>query len=175
MVAPGRRSPVPVLIRLVLLAAKWLAGQQERAGPSVDSRLNQKNRMAIKSRNSGRRFPKAVVTAIRDGKILGIRAGTKPHRIIGIWAVVVEGRVFVRSWSLKPRSWYRTFLEEPRGVIEVNGREIPIRAVRTKSERLKDAVDRAYLEKYNTPGSIKYARDLTRAKSRATTTELAPI
>src|SRR5437773_9208856 len=97
---------------------------------------------------SKRRFPQPVVNSIRDEKILGIRAGTKPHRIIGIWAVVVEGRVFVRSWSLKPRSWYRTFLEEPRGVVEINGREIPVRAVFTRSERLKDAVDQAYREKF---------------------------
>ena len=122
-----------------------------------------------------RRFTDDVLAAIRDGKILGIRAGTQPHRFIGIWAVVVEGRVFVRSWSLKPRSWYRTFLEEPRGAVRVAGREVPVRAVRTRSERLKDAVDRAYLEKYNTPGSVKYARDLGRAKSRATTTELVPL
>ena len=116
------------------------------------------------------RFPAAIVAAIRDGQILGIRAGAAPHRIIGIWAVVVEGRVFVRSWSLKPRSWYRTFREDPRGVIAVSGREIPVRAVRTRSERLQDAIDEAYLRKYHTPGSIKYARDLGRAKSRATTT-----
>src|ERR1051325_799715 len=121
-----------------------------------------------------RRFPDDVLSLIRDGKILGIRAGTQPHRFIGIWAVVVEGRVFVRSWSLKPRSWYRTFLEEPRGTVQVAGREIAVRAVHTRSERLKDAVDRAYLEKYNTPGSIKYARDLGGATSRATTTELVP-
>jgi hypothetical protein len=121
------------------------------------------------------RFPDDILAVIREGKILGIRAGTQPHRIIGIWAVVVEGRVFVRSWSLKPRSWYRTFLEEPRGVVQVAGREIAVRAVRTRSERLKDAIDRAYLEKYNTPGSVKYARDLGRAKSRDTTTELVPI
>jgi len=87
---------------------------------------------------------------------------------------VVEGRVFVRSWSLKPRSWYRTFLGEPRGAIQVSGREIPVRAVRTRSERLKDAIDRAYLAKYHTPGSLRFARDLGRAKSRATTTELVP-
>src|SRR5437762_5345573 len=118
--------------------------------------------------------PKEIIAAIREGKILGIRAGTKPHRIIGIWVVVVEGRVFVRSWSLKPRSWYRTFLEEPRGTIQVAGREIPVRAVQTRSERLKDAVDRAYLEKYKSRGAIKYARDLGRSKSRATTTELVP-
>src|SRR6266545_815272 len=119
-----------------------------------------------------RRFPAEIQAAIRDEKILGLRAGTQPHRFIGIWAVVVEGRVFVRSWSLKPRSWYRTFLVEPRGTIQIAGREIPVRAVRTRSERLKDAVDRAYLEKYKTPGSIQYARDLARAESRETTTEL---
>src|SRR6266550_8032052 len=121
-----------------------------------------------------RGFADDIVAAIRDGKILGIRAGSQPHRFIGIWAVVVEGRIFVRSWSLKARSWYRAFLEEPRGAINVDGRELPVRAVGTRSERLKDAVDRAYLEKYKTPGSIKYARDLGRAKSRATTTELVP-
>ncbi len=122
-----------------------------------------------------RRFPAAIVAVIRDGQILGIRAGTEPHRIIGIWAVVVEGRVFVRSWSLKPRSWYRTFLKQPQGVIAISGRQIPVRAVRTRSERLKDAVDQAYLRKYHTRASIKYARDLGRAKSRATTTELVPL
>jgi hypothetical protein len=121
-----------------------------------------------------RRFPPDIVVAIRREKMLAIRAGTRPHRFIGIWAVVVQGRVFVRSWSLKPRSWYRTFLEEPRGTIQIAGRTIPVRAVRTRSERLKDAVSRAYLEKYHTPGSIHYAKDLGRAKSRATTTELVP-
>ncbi len=122
-----------------------------------------------------RRFVPDIVAAIRDGKVLRIRAGSQPHRFIGIWAVVVKGRVFVRSWSLKPRSWYRTFLKEPRGVAEVAGRKIPVRAVRTRSERLKDAVDRAYLKKYNAPWALKFARDLGRAKSRATTTELVPV
>ena len=124
--------------------------------------------------NPRRRFEETTLSAIREGKILRMRAGTRPHRFIGIWAVVVEGRVFVRSWSQKPRSWYRTFLEEPRGVVQVEGREVPVRAVRTRSERLKQAIDRAYLDKYDTPGSIKYARDLGRAASRATTTELVP-
>ena len=124
---------------------------------------------------TARRFRRKTIAAIRDGKILGIRAGTEPHRFIGIWAVVVEDRVFVRSWSLKPRSWYRTFLVEPRGTITVDGREIEVRAVQTRSERVKDAVSRAYLDKYNTQGSLKYARDLGRAKSRATTTELVPF
>lgn len=126
-------------------------------------------------KKSQRGFGADIVAAIRDGKILGIRAGTEPHRIIGIWSVVVEGRVFVRSWSLKPRSWYRTFLETPRGIIQVGDRQIPVRAVFTRSERLNAAIDRAYLEKFHTPGSIKFARDLGRKKSRETTTELVPL
>ncbi len=118
------------------------------------------------------RFPKEIVAAIREGKILGIRAGIKPHRIIGIWAVVVEGRVFVRSWSLKSRSWYRTFREEPQGIIEVNGREIPVRAVFTRSERLKKAVDRAYAKKFPTPGSKHFVEGFKEKTRRDTTTEI---
>ncbi|HEY7407565.1 MAG TPA: DUF2255 family protein [Gemmatimonadaceae bacterium] len=122
-----------------------------------------------------RTFAPKVLAAIRDGQVIGIRAGTQPHRVIGIWAVVVQGRVFVRSWSVKPRSWFRTFHDEPRGIVTVNDREIPVRAVFTRSEPLKDAVSRAYLEKYHTPGSVKFARDLGGAESRATTTELVPL
>jgi hypothetical protein len=114
-----------------------------------------------------RRFRAELLATIDEAKGLRIRAG--------VWAVVVEGRVFVRSWSLKPRSWYRTFLKEPRGAVQVGGREIPVRAIQTKGERLKDAVSRAYLAKYKTAGSLKYAQDLGRPKSRATTTELVPL
>ena len=122
-----------------------------------------------------RSFPNSTVDVLRDSKILGIRAGTKPHRVIGIWVVVVEGRVFVRSYSLKERSWYRTFLEEPRGIIEVNGKQIKVRPVFTRSERLKKLVDRAYAEKYNTPGSLHFVKGFKEKKRRDTTTELVPL
>jgi hypothetical protein len=121
-------------------------------------------------------FPNDILATIRKEKILGIRAGKdSTHRVIGIWAVVVEGRVFVRSWSLKPRSWWRTFLEDPYGMILVGKKEISIRAVQTRSERLKDLVNAAYKEKYNTTGSIQYVKEMSRKKSRDTTTELVPI
>ena len=121
-----------------------------------------------------RRFPADIVDAIRKCQVLGVRAGTGTHRIIGIWAVVVEGRVFVRSWSVKPDGWYETFRKEPQGTIAIEGRELPARAVQTRSERLKDAVDQAYHAKYQTKGALKYVRDLCEPKSRATTTELVP-
>jgi hypothetical protein len=121
------------------------------------------------------RFSDDTLAALRKSKGLRIRAGAGQHRFIGIWVVVVRDRVFVRSWSVKPNGWYRTFLKEPRGSIQVADREIAVRAICTKSESLSDAIDRAYLDKYNTAGALRYAKDLCRAKSRATTIELVPL
>jgi len=119
------------------------------------------------------RFTQDTLASIHKDRLLGIRAGSdSDHRVIGIWAVVVEGRVFVRSWSLKPRSWWRMFLEDPHGIIVVGTKEIPIRTVQTRSERLKDLVSAAYKEKYNKPGDIQYVKDMSRKKSKDTTTEL---
>jgi hypothetical protein len=120
-------------------------------------------------------FSDDILAGIRENKSLRIRAGTGQHRFIGIWVVVVRDRVFVRSWSVKENGWYRTFLREPRGTIQVADRTIAIRAMRIKSESLREAIDRAYLNKYNTPGALKYAKDLGRTKSRDTTIEFVPL
>ena len=63
-----------------------------------------------------------IVRAIDDSKMVGIRAGTRSdHRFIGIWAVVVDGRVFARSWTQKADGWYRTLLADPLGTVQVFG------------------------------------------------------
>lgn len=116
-----------------------------------------------------------LLSALGESKVIRLRAGTGAHRFIGIWFVVVEGRIVVRSWSIKPEGWYRTFLKDSRGAVQAGKAEIPVRAVSIKSERLRNAVDRAYLEKYHSAGSIKYARDLAQPKSRATTIELVAL
>ena len=124
------------------------------------------------------RFTDDTIAAIHKDKILGIRAGQDlDHRVIGIWAVVVDGRVFVRSWSMKTRSWWRTFLEDPYGEIFVAKRKrgIKVRAVQVRSEKIKDLVSAAYKEKYNTPGSVGYVEDMSRKPSRDTTTELVAV
>ena len=119
------------------------------------------------------RFAPEVVAAIDKGKSIFIRAGAE-HRMIAIWVVVVERRVFVRSWSMKERSWWRTFLVDPSGVIEVAGKQYAVRAVRTRSERLKDAIDEAYAAKYALPSYRHYVRDFRTKERRDTTTELVP-
>jgi hypothetical protein len=131
--------------------------------------------------NGKRSFPEKMLRVLGQGRGLLIRAGSGGHRFIGIWHVMVKDRVFVRSWSVKENGWYRMFFPEagtrkgePHGAIQVKKQEVAVVAKRVTNQKLRDAVDRAYLEKYKTPGALKYAQDLCSAKSRATTTELLP-
>ena len=122
-----------------------------------------------------RRFSKSVVAAIDASKILGIRAGARSdHRFTGVWPVVVDGRVFARSWTLKPGGWYQTLLEEPAATIQAGDRELRVRALRPRSARILDAIEREYARKYPTPGSRKYVRGFKSPKRRAATIEFVP-
>jgi hypothetical protein len=132
-----------------------------------------------RAQNTGRvvrrAFPRSTVAAIDTSKILGVRAGLRSdHRFVGIWPVVVGGRVFGRSWSLKPGGWSRTFLDDSRGTMQVGDREIRIRAVPVRSERIRDAVEEAYAAKYPTPGSRRYVRGFRTKRRREATMEFMP-
>ena len=122
-----------------------------------------------------KRLSRPVVAAADAAKILGIRAGANSdHRFVGVWPIVVDGRVFARSWTQSRGGWYQTFLEDRLGVIQVGDRQLRVRAVPVKSERLRDKIDEAYAEKYNTKASQKYVRGLRSPRRRDTTTEFVP-
>lgn len=120
-----------------------------------------------------RRFPTKTLRALSEAKILGIRAGGE-HRHTGVWVVVVDGRVYVRSWSDKSTGWYRAFHKEPRGSIEVAGRNIAIRGKQVRSERLRKAVSRALAQKYDTKASQKWVRGFAEPRRAHNTLELVP-
>jgi hypothetical protein len=127
---------------------------------------------------TSKKFPEAILVKIHEERILGIRMGTdSEHKVIGIWAVVVNGRVFVRSYTTKPNGWWRTVLKDPHGEIfpAKRKRGIKVRVVQVKSEKMKDLVTQAYREKYNTPGSVGYVEEMSQKKLRDTTTELVAI
>jgi hypothetical protein len=122
---------------------------------------------------TARRFAERVVETLDEAKIIGVRAG-ETHKYTGVWVVVVEGRVFVRSWNDKPTGWYRAFRAEPRGSIEIGDAERRVRGRPTRSERLRDAVSRAYAVKYPTKGSRKWVRGFARPTRAAHTMEFVP-
>lgn len=119
------------------------------------------------------RFPPDRLEAFRGARILGVRAGAG-HRYTGVWVVVVEGRVFVRSWNDKPTGWYRAFLETPEGSVQLGNRELAVRAKRVRSVRLQEAGTAAYAEKYPTKASQKWIVGFAEPHRMATTLELVP-
>jgi hypothetical protein len=118
-------------------------------------------------------FSDDVIEALRKAKILGVRAGTE-HRYTGIWVVVVEERVFVRSWNDKPTGWFQAFKAQPRGTIQAGELEIPVRAKLPRSARILDEVTAAFAEKYNTKGSRKWVEGFAEPSRVATTLEFVP-
>ena len=122
---------------------------------------------------AARRFSKASIEALAHAKIIGVRAGTA-HKYTGVWVVVVEGRVFVRSWNDKPTGWFRAFLDEPAGSIQFADVERKVRATPTRSQRLRDAVSAAYGEKYDTRASQKWVRGFAQPTRAVNTLELTP-
>ena len=122
-----------------------------------------------------KRLSRPVIAAADAAKIMGIRAGDNTdHRFTGVWPVVIGGRLFARSWTLTKGGWYRSLLDDPLGVIQVGDREVRIRARQVKSERLRDAVEIGYAEKYPTKASQKYVRGFRTPRRRQATIEFVP-
>jgi hypothetical protein len=118
------------------------------------------------------RLPQAVVAAADTAKIIGVKAGTaSDHRFTGVWPIVVEGRLFARSWTVTPGGWFTTFAAEGLGRIQVGDRELRVRGVRVRSERLKDAIEAAYAVKYPTKASRKYVVGFRTPRRRNATIE----
>ena len=116
---------------------------------------------------------RTIIEAARGAKIMGVRAGSE-HRYTGVWVVVVDDRIFARSWNDKPTGWFRAFRKEPNGTIQIDELEIPVRAKPVRSARIRDAVTAAFAEKYNTKGSQKWVKGFKEPERVLTTLEFVP-
>lgn len=119
-----------------------------------------------------KRFTRTILEEFNATKYLHIRAGG--HRFIPIWVVVVQGRVIVRSWNDKPEGWYRAFLQDKHGAVKIEGKEVPIKALRVRSTRINDSADTAYALKYTTKANAKYVEGLRQPRRKAASLELVP-
>ena len=118
-------------------------------------------------------FASDIIEAFRKAKIMGVRAGSE-HRYTGVWVVVVDDRVFARSWNDKPTGWFQAFRKEANGMVQVGDLEIPVRAKLVRGARMRDAVTVAFGEKYPTKGSRKWVEGFAEPARVANTIEFIP-
>lgn len=118
-------------------------------------------------------FAADVVEAFRKAKIIGVRAGSE-HRYTGVWVVVVDDRVFARSWNDKPTGWFQAFRKEASGTVQVGELEVPVRGKLVRGARMRDAVTAAFGEKYPTKGSRKWVEGFAEPARVVNTIEFVP-
>lgn len=111
-----------------------------------------------------------TLAAAREVHIAGIRRDGSARSPVIIWAVVVEGSVFVRSALGASAAWYRGVLGHGEAVLQWRGGSIRVTAVPDASH--DDAVDRAYLAKYRRAWE---GTDASGSPTRETTLRLDPI
>ena len=118
-------------------------------------------------------FSNDIVEAFRKAKIMGVRAGSE-HKFTGVWVVVVDDRVFARSWNDKPTGWFQAFRKQPSGTVQIGELEIPVRGKLVRSARIRDAVTVAFGEKYPTKGSRQWVEGFADPTRVVNTIEFSP-
>ena len=125
--------------------------------------------------HAAKEFDSATLEMLEDVEEIRIAtaapgAKTKKHHAT-IWVVVVDGQVFVRSFTGPKGKWYHNVLANPEADLEVDGKTIHVKAIPVSDQESIEAVSRAYLEKYR---SSPYAKDMVRPEVLPTTLRLEP-
>jgi len=94
-------------------------------------------------------FPKEFLKAVGETQITSVRAGKDREKFTGIWMVVVEDRIFGRSYALSERSWYTAFLDGNDGDIKCGKEVVPVKGVKPADiNNITEAINTAYEKKY---------------------------
>ena len=94
-------------------------------------------------------FSKTFLKCISETQITSVRAGEGREKFTGIWMVVVDERIFARSYTLSERSWYTTLLSGDAGDIKCGKEIIPVKGVKPRDlKSITQAINKAYEKKY---------------------------
>lgn len=89
----------------------------------------------------------AIIDFVATEDYIPIKAGGSDHKHLPIWMVVVNNKIFARSWSLK-KGWYNILQSEGKGSFMVSEEEVGFTSRQEESPSLLAEIDRAYQEKY---------------------------
>lgn len=102
---------------------------------------------------------------IKTHNLIGVKAGTNRSAFLEIWMVVVDNRIFARSWGLAEKSWYNIFLKNSEGQLQCGDLIVNVNAiVPTDMDELTEGINNAYLTKYNSEHNMKYAKGIIQTK-----------
>ena len=108
--------------------------------------------------------PQTALDFIKSSNLIGLKAGHERETFLEIWMVVVDNRIFARSWGFAERSWYNSFLNDSSGEIKCGDEVFQIEAVvPDNDDEFNEKISEAYLKKYaNSEHNRKYAKGIVR-------------
>jgi hypothetical protein len=106
---------------------------------------------------------------IPEIRVAGRRRDGSLRRLIIVWQVVVDGKVYVRSVRGTDGSWYKGVVRHHEGAISWNGETRDVTYV--PDHTADEQIDAAYFAKY---GNGSPTRAITNAQATATTLRVEP-
>ncbi|OXA78961.1 hypothetical protein SAMN05444397_1082 [Flavobacterium aquidurense] len=106
-----------------------------------------------------------IIEYIKTHNLIGLKAGEFRTTFLEIWMVVVNDRIFARSWGFAEKSWYNTFLSDSNGQLKCGETVFNIKAVIPDDLiKISEQINNAYLEKYDSGSNSKYAHGIIKQK-----------
>jgi|SRR5215471_17117777 len=124
-----------------------------------------------------KKFSKSFLKCVSETQITSMRAGRDREKFTGIWMVVVDDRIFGRSYYGAGRSWYTAFLGGNEGDIKCGKEIIPVKGVKPEDIKIiTTAINKAYEKKYLVKGyNKKWVDGLKEPERIARTMEFIPV
>lgn len=99
---------------------------------------------------------------LNNNTLMGIKCGTDRARFTDIWMVNVGNRVFARSWNKSTKSWFTEFINTKKGQIKFGNETVNVIGIKLdKYDPIQFKIDQAYLNKYDQPYNIEYAKGIS--------------
>ncbi|PWJ44441.1 hypothetical protein BC781_101801 [Sediminitomix flava] len=116
-----------------------------------------------------------LINCINATPITTIRQGDT-HPFIDMWMVVVDDRIFSRSWLGDPKGWYYKFLEDKKGAIQCGDKFYQIEGIIPDDlDAINEKINTAYIQKYGDGDHPEIAKQMIEAERMARTLELKVI
>lgn len=104
-----------------------------------------------------------AIEYIRNNNLIGLKAGESRTTFLEIWMVIVDNRIFARSWGFSEKSWYNTFLSVNNGEIKCGKNIYKIKAeIPIDKDKISEKINIAYINKYNSGYNAKYAQEIVK-------------
>jgi|SRR5689334_15616766 len=122
-------------------------------------------------------FSKTFLKCIDETQITSVRAGDEREKFTGIWMIVVDGRIFGRSYTLSERSWYTALANGEAGDIKCAKEVVPVKGKKPEDiDAISGAINNAYEKKYLVKSyNKKWVDGLAEPERVARTMEFIPI